>query len=106
VRDLPCGVRGLRFGPSRRAPSLENVLSPAHALELAARHQRRAVRDAIAHAAALRQPVGFLCRPGAAGAEFEAVALGSARTCAVIDAAGRLRYVSGLSAGAAAPSPV
>jgi hypothetical protein len=70
------------------------VLTPAHALELADRRQRAGLRDAIAYAQALGEPVGFLCRPGPAGAEFEAVALGSARTCAVVDAAGRLHYVT------------
>ena len=58
-------VRTLRFGPGRPRP---DVLA-----------DRR----------------GFLCRRGPEGTEFEAVALDSARACAVAGADGRLRYVTG-----------
>ena len=74
------------------------MLNATRALELAAGHQRRALRDAAAHAAALGEPVGFLCRPAAAGTTFEAVALESARTCAVVDARGALRFIGGPAA--------
>lgn len=88
-------VRTLRFGPGRPAPSLRGVLTPDHALDLAGRHQRAALREATAFAHGLGQGVAFLCRRGPAGTEFEAVALESARTCAVVGADGRLRYVAG-----------
>jgi len=71
------------------------VLTPDHAIALAARHQRQALRDAAAFAATLGESVGFLCRRVATGTEFEAIALGSARTCAVVAADGDLRYVAG-----------
>jgi hypothetical protein len=71
------------------------VLTVDHALAIAARHQREGLRDAAAFASSLGETVGFLCRRGPEGTEFEAVALGSARTCAIIDADGRLRYVAG-----------
>src|SRR3954469_19998311 len=71
------------------------MLTAARALELAGRHQARALRDAADHAAALGEPVGFLRRPVAGGAVFEAVALDSARPCAVIDEHGALRFVAG-----------
>jgi hypothetical protein len=70
------------------------VLTPAHALALAGRHQHAALRDAAAFATAMGQSVAFLCRRGPEGVEFEAVALDSARTCAIVDAEGRLRYVA------------
>jgi hypothetical protein len=91
VRD----VRALRFGGPRPSRSLGDVLTPDHAIALATRHQRRAIRDAAAFAAALDEPVGFLCRRGPDGTVFEAVALASARTCAVIDAEGALRHIAG-----------
>jgi hypothetical protein len=71
------------------------VLSPDHAIASAARHQRRAIRAAAAFADALGEPVGFLCRRDPEGMEFEAVALDSARTCAIVGPDGRLRHVSG-----------
>ena len=71
------------------------MLTPTKAFEVAARHQRRALIDATAHAAALGEPVGFLRRPVAGGAVFEAVALDSARTCAVVDERGALSFVAG-----------
>src|SRR4051794_41961970 len=70
------------------------MLTAARALELAGRHQARALRDAAGHATALGEPVGFLRRPVAGGAVFEAVALDSARTCAVVDEHGALRFVA------------
>jgi hypothetical protein len=91
VRD----VRGLRFGAAARAPSLRSVLTPEHAIALAARHQRPALRDAAAFADTLGEPVGFLCRRKPEGTEFEAIALASARTCAIVDTDGGLRYVAG-----------
>jgi hypothetical protein len=77
------------------------MLTAARALELAGRHQARALRDAAGHAAALGEPVGFLRRPVTGGAVFEAGALHSARTCAVIDEHGTLRLVSGERPGEA-----
>jgi hypothetical protein len=72
------------------------MLTAPQALELADRRQRRAVLDAAAFAEALGEPVRFLHRraPGG-GAVFEAVALESARTCAIVDEQGALRYVAG-----------
>src|SRR5690242_16799211 len=71
------------------------MLTVTRALEVAARHQRQALVDAAAHAGALGEPVGFLRRAVSGGAVFEAVALESARTCAVVDARGELRLVAG-----------
>jgi len=72
------------------------MLTAHQALELAERHQRRAVLEAAAFAESLGEPVRFLHRraPGG-GARFEAVALDSARTCAIVDEQGELRYVAG-----------
>jgi len=82
------------------------MLTTARALEVAARHQRAALLDACAYAAALGEPVGFLRHAVAGGARFEAIALDSARACAVIDEHGALRYVSGDRAGEAFRRPV
>jgi hypothetical protein len=82
------------------------MLTVARALELAGRHQARALRDAADHGAALGEPIGFLRRPVAGGAVFEAVALDSARTCAVVDQHGALRFVSGERPGVAFHRPV
>jgi hypothetical protein len=71
------------------------VLTATRALEVAARHQRRALVDAAEYATALGEPVAFLRRAVPGGAVFEAVALDSARTCAVVDARGELSLVSG-----------
>jgi len=71
------------------------MLTADHAVALAPRHQRRALRDAAAFATTVGGAVGFLCRLSPEGPEFEAVALGSARTCAVVGADGGLRYVAG-----------
>jgi hypothetical protein len=72
------------------------MLTAPQALELADRRQRRAVLDAAHFAESLGEPVRFLHRraPGG-GAVFEAVALESARTCAIVDELGELRYVTG-----------
>jgi len=67
------------------------MLTADHAIGIAGRRQRRAVREAAGFAAVLGEPVGFLRRAVAGGAIFEAVALDSARTCAVIDEHGTLR---------------
>ena len=67
------------------------MLTADHAIEIAGRRQRRAVREAAGFAAVLGEPVGFLHRTVPGGAVFEAVALGSARTCALIDEHGTLR---------------
>jgi len=67
------------------------MLTADHAIGIAGRRQRRAVREAAGFAAVLGEPVGFLRRAVAGGAVFEAVALDSARTCAVIDEHGTLR---------------
>ena len=71
------------------------MLTATRALQIAARHQRRALVDAAEYATALGEPVGFLRRSVPGGAVFEAVALDSARTCAVVDAGGELRLVDG-----------
>jgi hypothetical protein len=71
------------------------MLTATRALDLAARHQLRALRDATEYATALGEPVGFLQRRVAGGTVFEAVALGSARTCATVDEHGVLRFVAG-----------
>jgi hypothetical protein len=71
------------------------MLTATRALEVAARHQRRALVDAAEYATALGEPVAFVRRAVAGGAVFEAVALDSARTCAVVDARGRLSLVDG-----------
>ena len=71
------------------------MLPAPKTLELADRRQRRAVLDAAAFAASLGEPVRFVLRraPGG-GAGFEAVALESARTCAIVDELGALRYIA------------
>jgi hypothetical protein len=81
------------------------MLKATRALELAGRHQRGAVREAADYAAALGEPVGFLRRAVAGGAVFEAVALDSARTCAVVDEHGALRLVAGERPGDAFRRP-
>jgi len=71
------------------------MLTAPEALALADRRQRRAVSDAAAFAAALGEPVRFVHRLlPAGGMVFEAVALDSARTCAVVDEHGALRLVA------------
>jgi hypothetical protein len=70
------------------------MLTPSQALAGAYPHQKRALRHAAEYATVLGEPVGFLRRPVAGGAVFEAVALGSARTCAVVDEDGALRFVA------------
>jgi hypothetical protein len=67
------------------------MLSADRAVALADRRQRRAVREAAALGAMLGGPVGFVQRAVPGGAVFEAVALDSARTCAVVDERGELR---------------
>lgn len=74
------------------------MITADHAIELAHRRQRRALREAAGFAAVLGEPVGFLRRPVAGGTVFEAVALESARTCAIVDERGTLRL--------APPAPV
>jgi hypothetical protein len=81
------------------------MLTASRALELAARHQLRAVRDATEYATALGEPVGFLRRRVAGGVVFEAVALDSARTCAIVDEHGALRFVTGERPAAASRPP-
>jgi hypothetical protein len=71
------------------------MLTATRALEVAARHQRGALIEAAEYAGALGEPVGFLRRTVPGGAVFEAVALDSARTCAVVDGRGELRLVAG-----------
>jgi hypothetical protein len=70
------------------------MLTPTQAIDGADPSQRRALRRAAQFATALGEPVGFLRRPVPGGAVFEAVALGSARTCAVVEADGGLRFVA------------
>jgi hypothetical protein len=66
------------------------MLTADHAIELAGRRQRRAVREAAGFASVLGEPVGFLRRAVRGGAVFEAVALDSARICAIVDEHGTL----------------
>jgi hypothetical protein len=68
------------------------MLTADQAIALADRRQRRAVREAACLAEALGQPVGFVRRAVPGGATFEAVALGAARTCAIVDEGGALRF--------------
>ena len=81
------------------------MLTTARALEVAARHQRTAILDACAYAAALGEPVGFLRVAVPGGARFEAIALDSARVCAVVDEHGALRHVAGERSGDAFRRP-
>ena len=67
------------------------MLSADHAIALAGRRQRRALREAAGFAAVLGEPVGFLRRVVPGGTVFEAIALDSARTCAIVDERGALR---------------
>jgi hypothetical protein len=67
------------------------MLDADHAIALAGRRQRRAVREAAGFAATLGETVGFLRRTVPGGTIFEAVALESARTCAIVDEHGMLR---------------
>jgi hypothetical protein len=67
------------------------MLTAENAIEVARRGQRRALREAAGFAALLGEPVGFLRRAVPGGAVFEAVALESARTCAIVDEHGTLR---------------
>jgi hypothetical protein len=67
------------------------MLTADHAIELAGRGQRRALREAAGFAGLLGEPVGFLRRAVPGGVVFEAVALESARTCAIVDEHGTLR---------------
>jgi len=67
------------------------MITAEHAIEVAHRRQRRALREAAGFAAVLGEPVGFVRRVGAGGIVFEAVALESARTCAIVDERGTLR---------------
>ena len=71
------------------------MLTATRALEVAARHQRAALVGAAEYATALGEAVGFLRRTVPGGAVFEAVALDSARTCALVDSRGALRLVAG-----------
>jgi hypothetical protein len=67
------------------------MLAAVNAIELADRRQRRALREAAGFAAVLGEPVAFLRRSVPGGVVFEAVALESARTCAIVDEHGALR---------------
>src|SRR3954454_14103245 len=92
-------VRNLRFVPSRSRSRFQCMLTETDAFALAERHQHRAVRDAAEIAALLGEPVGFLVRTLPGGAVFEAIALDSARTCAVVDEHGALRRTAGARRG-------
>ena len=93
---MVCGVpqaslRDLHFETAGPGPRFRCVLAADDAIELADRRQRRALRDAAGFAALLGEPVGFLRRPVPGGTVYEAVALDSARTCAIVDEHGALR---------------
>jgi hypothetical protein len=82
------------------------MLTPDQAIVLADRHQQRAVREAAGLADALGQRVGFVRRAVPGGATFEAVALDAARTCAIVDEHGALRFVAPARRGGAdRPTP-
>jgi hypothetical protein len=101
-------VRDLRFAPPRSGSRFRSVLTETDALKVAERHQHRAVRDAAEFAALLGEPVGFLVRTAPGGTVFEAIALGSARTCAFVDEHGTLRRHAGAPRGSTwdrEPSP-
>ena len=66
------------------------MLSTEQALSAADRRQHGALIKADAFATAMGSPVRFMCRRRPDGAEFEAVMIGSARTCAAISARGEL----------------
>jgi hypothetical protein len=66
------------------------MISADDAIALASRRQRRAVRRAADFAASLGEPVGFVRRAVPGGTVFEAIALDSARACAVVDERGTL----------------
>lgn len=67
------------------------MITAEHAIEVAHRRQRRALREAAGFAAVLGEPVRFVRHAVAGGTVFEAVALDSARTCAIVDESGTLR---------------
>jgi hypothetical protein len=86
------------------------MLSTEQALAVAGPRQRRALVEADAFATAMGSPVRFICRRRPEGAEFEAVMVGSARTCATVSARGELSWLAGrrpreawTGAGAAGP---
>jgi hypothetical protein len=104
-------LRDLHFGAGPTRSRFRCVLSADHAIELADRRQRRALREAAGFAAVLGEPVGFLRRAVPGGAVFEAVALRSARTCAIVDEHGALRLAPAPASSepwdrANAPTPV
>ena len=71
------------------------MLSTEQALAVANRRQRRALIKADAFARAMGSPVRFICRSRPEGADFEAVMVASARTCATVSARGELSWLSG-----------
>jgi hypothetical protein len=68
------------------------MLSTEQALALADRRQRRALIEADAFATAMGSPVRFICCHRPEGVEFEAVMVGSARTCATVSTRGELSW--------------
>ena len=94
-------LRDPRFAPLQSLSRFRSVLTQTDALNVAERHQQRAVRDAAEFAALLGEPVGFLVCTVPGGTVFEAIALDSARTCAFVDEHGALRRVAGVRRGSA-----
>ena len=70
------------------------MLSTEQALSAADRRQHGALIEADAFATAMGSPVRFIRRHRPEGAEFEAVMIGSARTCAAISARGELTWLA------------
>jgi hypothetical protein len=70
------------------------MLSTEQALSAADPRQHGALIEADAFAKAMGSPVRFICRRRPPGAEFEAVMIGSARTCATVSARGELTWLA------------
>ncbi len=70
------------------------MLTTDQALVVAGRRQRSALADAAHFGAALGSPVRFICRHTPEGAEFEAVLMDEARSCAIVSPAGALTWLN------------
>jgi hypothetical protein len=70
------------------------MLSTEQALSAADARQHGALIEADAFATAMGSPVRFICRRRPEGPEFEAVMIGSARTCAAVSARGELTWLA------------
>ena len=70
------------------------VLTTEQALAIADRRQRKSLEEAARFGTAMGSPVRFLVRHTPDGAEFEAVMVGSARTCAAVLHDGQLVWLA------------